>query len=66
MDQITEKQKILEELIDYLVKEGNSQSMSEDFHDGYETAIFLIQKYGKLEQKKNIKPHKPAPWEIKK
>jgi len=44
-----ENKKIIENLVKYLIKEGNNQSMSEDFADGYIFAICSIKQYGSLE-----------------
>ena len=44
-----DNKEILKSLIDYLIKEANNQSMSEDFADGYNFVIWLIKRYGNLE-----------------
>jgi len=52
-----EKKQILDSLIDFLIKEGDNQSMDEDFYYGYEQAIYEIKKFnGDIEDRRWLKP----------
>lgn len=50
-----DRKQIIQEVIDYLIKQGNAQSMSQEFYDGVNYTIWEIKKFGGLDSDKKLK-----------